>query len=282
MDSDKQIDELIKSGIKNCNMLRVLSKRIVITEEKNGNCKDGSFDYLNEQYKKVLDNTNQIVNKLLIKGSFFPVKSKLLNLDSQSTEVTMLGSLIDIAYSKKKFDYKSDAFCEELYKYLYAAYLWYIDNGWIQDEYKDMVRDFLCAEMVESDYMKEHFSGNEKKALKVSNPGVEYGPLAGILGEKLCYEQLNNLVNDSNNYEMLIGEDSPEDILEARKIIFRLKFLALNNQLMDWEIYFPFIETPISDFTEEIMTDVINETEYFSNYLDKGEREAKGLRKKLR
>ena len=278
MDSDKQIDELIKSGIKNCNMLRVLSKRIVITEEKNGNCKDGSFDYLNEQYKKVLDNTNQIVNKLLIKGSFIPVKSKLLDLDSESTEVTMLGSLIDLAYSKKKFDYKGDAFCEELYKYLYAAYLWYIDNGWIQDEYKDIVRDFLCAEMVEADYMKEHFSGNEEKALKVSNPRIEYGKFADVLGEKMCYEQLNNLVDDSNNCEML-----PEgDILEARKIIFRLKFLALNNQLMDWEIYFPCIENPISDFTEEIMTDIINETDDFSNYLDQGEREAKGLRKKLR
>ncbi len=278
MDNDKQIDELIKSGIKNCNMLRVLSKRIVITEEKNGNCKDGSFDYLNEQYKKVLDNTNQIVNKLLIKGSFFPVKSKLLDLDSESKEVNMLTILLDLAYSRKKFGYRSDAFYEEFYKYLYAVYLWYIDNGWIQDEYKDIVRDFLCAEMVESDYMKEHFSGNEEKALKVSNPRIKYGKFADVLGEKMCYEQLNNLVNDSNNCEML-----PEgDILEAKKIIFRLKFLALNNQLMDWEIYFPCIENPISDFTEEIMTDVINETNDFSNYLDKGEREAKGLRKKLR
>ena len=281
------IDDLIKAGIRECNKLKAIIKKILKEEEKNNGEYDESMEYLSSLYKSTRKNIDAIVKTLLLKGGYFNVIDKINGLREKCSDFNkegnymMLSTYLEFDHAASKYNYHCSAFNNEYFKYLHLAYHYYYSKKYpLPEEYKDALRDVMAIEFASSDYMDKRFSGKIEDSINISSPEKTYGLfVTNTKVSEACYEELNNLVEFSNNCEMM-EEGSSLDIM---KLSLRLKFLAISTQMMDREIYFPCLDNPISDFTEEIMTDVISDSLYFSEHLDKNNlRSEKMLIKKLR
>ena len=113
----------------------------------------------------------------------------------------------------------------------------------------------MKARLVTSQFIRNYYSGNNEEALRVSDPDITYGRIsANDIALKSYYSMLNKTVDDANCHEMMAGIGN-FNLFMARKKMIELELASICTQMQKRDIYYPCIETPISDFAVGMMSD---------------------------
>jgi hypothetical protein len=236
---------------------RIMDKLLTAEEDRNLEM----FNILSTYFSGLRRNTDTSIQKLMSK---YPAKMLLdflkAKVDPEKEESFVhltLAEHIDFTYinsiSEKLYNVNSDCFLEEHLRQLYIVYIWYIQNHDLNEEFKKSLHKFMVIRLVNSGFARNYFSGDIEKANRLSDPDQVLGFFeARDISLKTYYSNLNKLVDDSNICEMFEGLAEPQTVAARRKMI-ELELVALCAQMEHRQIAFPFLDSPINDYSEDVL-----------------------------
>ena len=257
------MDKLVKDSEKYLALERKLMDKLLLADEERN---VEMFNILSGFFKGLKQKTDYTVGKLMSKYSVDLLNCYLgAKIDAKNVE--SIGHIcllehIDRRYvngiSEELFDINSDVFLEEHVRHLYLVYIWYVQNHELDEDFKKALHNFMVIKLVNSEFMRYYYSGDVETANMLSDPDGMLGYMqAGNIALKSYFEDLDGLVAEANVCEMFDGISEPH-VVAAKKKMIELEAAALSIQMNYRKIAYPFVDSPLSDYSVDIMSNASN------------------------
>lgn len=245
------MDELIEKALSKVRDERLLIDKLIKADEDKDIL---AREALKEIYRVMFVDTNTLVDKMLSKYSEEELASYIMSgcdeLDDNTFDRTTLCFLLSNRY---RDILKESVFDEENNKYLYAIYLWYVENNEMTDQEKESLHRLVNLRATQSSFLRQYFAGETKNIEDLCVPEKTYGILSNIVAEKAYYELLNNVIKACNRLEMLDGIEEYETAIEGEKRLLELEFAAVCAEMINRQVQVSCVDEPISEFTQDVM-----------------------------
>lgn len=267
-----EINIMIKKTLSQIKKERMLIDKIVDANERGDNL---SFEALKDMFHSVAFKTDSLVERLLSQCPPNILIDRILDDAKKDNEETfdkftlanMIKNKVAEDIGKKMFSINAASFEEEHNRYMYLVYIWYLRNKEMNPRFKKSIHRMMTLKATNSSTLRKLFSGEYDAAQEISDPSKSFGVGTDYIANEAYYSLLNDLINTSNCTEMFEGFLTDKEVFEAKKKMMVLEFTALCSQMVDRKISFPVTEKPISDFTNELLTEASKLT---NEYKEKG------------
>ena len=255
-------------------LLSIKKERVLIDKMISANERDDklAFNELQNIYKDISNDTDTLISELLSNIDINTLETLLLEgelgkVEEDFDKITLIKIIEQMTLDG--FSYQMDSpnpntFTEEHNRYLYSAYLWFINNNEILSlPTKNSLHKYMTLKATGSEFLRKLFSGDYESAEEISTPKRQFDYKESNIANKVYYTILNDLVMESNCTESFDSFLDSDELFEARKKFVVLQFIAICSQMMDNDIHFPVMENKSSDFTIDIIREAAFLTENY-------------------